>query len=197
MYINRDLSHGINHVIKVRDNALNISNKLNITDINVLLKIESAALFHDLWDHKYVCPLSSEYKDVKKKFSNELKLLFFSEHDIKDIEIIINNISLSHEMKLRKNNQEINLKHLQLLRDIVSDADKIEMLGKNGIERIIEFEIHKNHQTKISTLNKTIKDIYDNKLSKLLIDKYIKTEPGIELAKPLIEELNEYIKKLN
>jgi len=46
---------------------------------------------------------------------------------------------------------------LQLMRDIVSDADKLEMLGFNGIQRIIEFQMYKYPKTKSKELKKTIK----------------------------------------
>ena len=73
LYRGRDMSHGINHVSKVRDNAMLISKELNINDSYTLIKIETASLFHDLWDHKYVSPLSMEYNIIKEKFKDELK----------------------------------------------------------------------------------------------------------------------------
>tara|TARA_B100001094_G_C18007473_1_gene708373 strand:- start:36 stop:296 length:261 start_codon:yes stop_codon:yes gene_type:complete len=74
------------------------------------------------------------------------------EYKNKNIEIIINNISLSPEIDLRKNNESLNLKHLQLMRDILSDADKLEILGLSGIKRIVEFEMFKNSKVKSDEL---------------------------------------------
>ena len=197
LYRGRDVSHGLHHVLKVRDNAMLISRELNITDSYKLIKIEAAALFHDLWDHKYINPLSMDYKRTKDKFKYELKIRFFSDQEIKDIEIIINNISLSREMKLRDTNNLLNLKHLQLMRDIVSDADKLEMLGIRGIERIILFQMHKYSNTKSNELKDIVKKIYDTKISKLLDENYIRTEPGREMAKPLMQYMKNYIEMIN
>ena len=197
LYKDRDTSHGISHVSKVRDNAMLISKKLNITDSYRLIKIEAAALFHDLWDHKYVNQTSIEYKIIKNKFNDELKKRLFSPQEIKDIEIIINNVSLSREIELRKNDKLLSLKHLQLMRDVVSDADKLEMLGISGIERIIEFQMHKYPNTKSHELKSIVKKVYDTKISKLLDENYIKTEPGRDMARPLMQEMKNYIERIN
>ena len=196
LYRGRDSSHGIIHVYKVRDNAMEICNKLNIKDPNVLIKIEAAALFHDLWDHKYIHSSSNKYMDIKNNFRDRLKEENFSEHDIKDIEIIIDNVSLSREIEYRKNDKVLNLKHLQLMRDIVSDADKLEMLGNNGISRIIKFQEYKRPDTKPEELNFIIKKVYVEKISKLLKENYIKTKPAKDMAEPLMLEMNEYIKNI-
>ena len=197
MYAGRDCSHGIEHVHKVRDNAMLISKKLDIKDSYRLIKIEAASLFHDLWDHKYIDSKSIEYKKIKDKFNDELKKRLFSDQEIKDIEIIINNISLSREIDLRKNNKSLNLKHLQLMRDIVSDADKLEMLGLSGIKRIVEFEMFKNPKVKSDELKIILKKIYDEKISKLIEEEFIRTEPGREMAMPLMEEMKNYIEIIN
>jgi HD superfamily phosphodiesterase len=196
LYHGRDSSHGIAHVTKVRENALLISKKLNINDTMTLVKIEASALFHDLWDHKYIVPSSEEHALIKHYFWKELKKKLFSDHDIKDIEIIINNISLSREIYFKKNNQSINLKHLQLIRDIVSDADKLEMLGISGIDRIVEHEMHKYPNTKADKLKEVVMKVYSEKISKLLSENYIKTEPARELAVPLMVEMDTYIKMI-
>ena len=197
LYEGRDVSHGVQHVSKVRDNAMLISRQLDINDSYILIKIEAAALFHDLWDHKYVDHFSIDYKRTKDKLKYELKKMLFSDQEIKDIEIIINNVSLSREMKLRSANNYLNLKHLQLMRDIVSDADKLEMLGISGIERIVEFQMHKYPNTKSEELKSIVKNVYNTKISKLLDENYIKTEPGREMAMPLMQEMKNYIKMIS
>jgi HD superfamily phosphodiesterase len=193
MYKGRDSSHGIHHAVKVRNNAMLLSEKMNINDKNILIKIEAAALFHDLWDNKYVEYANNKYKDIKDTFYKNLRREYFSDHDIKDIEIIIDNISLSREIKFREENIEMNLKHLQLMRDIVSDADKLEMLGLNGINRIIEYQMYKFPKTKSEELKEIVKKVYDNKISKLIEYNYIRTEPAKEMARPLMNEMKAYI----
>ena len=197
MYKDRDISHGITHVLRVKKRAMLISKKLDITDSYLLLKIETAALFHDLWDHKYIEPKSIEYKTTKDTFREKLNKRLFSDQERKDIEIIIDNISLSREIELRSNNEFLDLKHLQLMRDIVSDADKLEMLGISGIERIIEFQMHKCPNTKSHELKSIIKKVYNTKISKLLDENYIKTEPGRHMARPLMQEMKNYVDRIN
>lgn len=188
---NRDISHGYIHALKVRDNALEIAKHLNIDDKVKLLKIETASLFHDLWDKKY---LNSEHQEQsKKKFKRNLKDLKFNNKDIKDIEIIIVNISLSDEMRLRNLGHNISLKNLQEMRDIVSDADKLEMLGQNGIDRIIQYEIFNRNNQNVENVKNEIVKVYDNKISKLLKDNYIKTDYAIKLAQPLFQEMTYYV----
>jgi HD superfamily phosphodiesterase len=196
MYKGRDKSHGITHALNVSRNSLFISNELNIKDKLTLLKIESAALYHDLWDHKYINSNSDECKNIKKKLHYYLKRNFFSDHDIQDIIIIIDNISLSKEIERRNNSSILDLKHLQLIRDIVSDADKLEMLGNTGINRIFQFEYYNIEHTE--ELNQehfknVFIDIYNRKLSKLLKENYIITEPAIKMAIPLMEETEHYL----
>ena len=188
---NRDISHGYIHALKVRDNALEIAKHLNIDDKVKLLKIETASLFHDLWDKKY---LNSERQEQSKKiFKRNLKDLKFNNKDIKDIEIIIVNISLSDEMKLRNLGHKISLKNLQEMRDIVSDADKLEMLGQNGIDRIIQYEIFNRNNQNVENVKNEIVKVYDNKISKLLKDNYFKTDYAIKLAQPLFQETTYYV----
>ena len=138
-----------------------------------------------------------EYKRTRDKFKYELKRRLFSDQEIKDIEIIINNISLSREMELRSTDSLLSLKHLQLMRDIVSDADKLEMLGISGIERIIEFQMHKYPNTKSEELKNIVKRVYNTKISKLLDENYIKTKPGREMARPLMQEMKNFIERIN
>lgn len=194
LYSGRDPSRGIVHVTNVRTNALMICDKLNINDINILVKIEAAALFHDLWDHKYIIPNSDSAEKIKNRLYIELRKIYFSDHDITDIVIIINNVSLSREINMRQNKEFLNLKHLQLMRDIVSDADKLEMLGLYGIYRMIEFEFKKEPTINPDRLKKVVIKVYNKKISKLLNENYIKTEPGRKIASPLMQEMDNYIK---
>ena len=207
--------------MKVRENSLKLANILNIKESIELIKIETAALFHDLWDSKYI-KNDKEYISVRNNFRRELSAIYFSTHDITEIEIIIDNVSLSKEIKRKNSKYKIidnikckesereseresekesekeipELKHLQLLRDIVSDADKIEMLGNEGIKRIVDYEIfNKPHKTS-KELEEVVLEVYDKKISKLLSENYIRTKPGREIAEPLMKETEFLIRKL-
>lgn len=223
LYRGRDVSHGIEHVMKVRENSLKLAKILNIKESIELIKIETAALFHDLWDSKYI-KNDKEYVSVRNNFRRELSAIYFSTHDITEIEIIIDNVSLSKEirrkssrhknkiidnMKCKESERESEkeskkdsekeipeLKHLQLLRDIVSDADKIEMLGNEGIKRILDYEIFNRPQKTSKELEEVVLEVYDKKISKLLSENYIRTKPGREIAEPLMKETELLISKL-
>lgn len=201
MYKGRDKSHGINHALCVRNNALKISEELKIKDPLTLIKIEAAALYHDVWDNKYIIPNSEEHLTKKYELKDKLKYTYFSEHDIHDIMIIIDNISLSKEMAQRNNPEVLrpNLKHLQFMRDIVSDADKLEMLGQSGIDRVFQFEYYRiNNDKKLNHENfkKVFIEIYNRKLKFLIRDNYIVTEPGRKLAEPSMKYTEEYVNSI-
>lgn len=201
MYKGRDRSHGINHALSVRNNALKISQELKIKDPLTLIKIEASALYHDIWDHKYVTPNSDEHLTKKYELEDKLKNTYFSDHDVQDIMIIIDNISLTKEMA-RKHNPNIsrqNLKHLQFMRDIVSDADKLEMLGQSGIDRVFQFEYYRvNNEKNLNHkhFKKVFLEIYNRKLKFLIKDNYIITEPGRKLAEPLMKHTENYVNSL-
>ena len=201
MYKGRDRSHGINHALCVRNNALKISEELKIKDPLTLIKIEAAALYHDVWDNKYITQNSDEHLIKKYDLEDKLKNTYFSDHDIQDIMIIIDNISLTKEMTQRNNPEVLrpNLKHLQFMRDIVSDADKLEMLGQSGIDRVFQFEHYRvNNEKKLNPqhFKKVFLEIYNRKLKFLIRDNYIVTEPGRKLAEPLMKYTEEYVNSL-
>lgn len=201
MYKGRDRSHGINHALCVRNNALKISEELKIKDPLTLIKIEAAALYHDVWDNKYIIPNSEEHLTKKYELEDRLINTYFSEHDIQDIMIIIDNISLSKEMAQRNNPEVLkpNLKHLQFMRDIVSDADKLEMLGHSGIDRVFQFEhymVNNDKNLNHENFKKVFVEIYNRKLKFLIRDNYIVTEPGRKLAEPLMKYTEEYVNSI-
>ena len=193
-YKNRDKSHDLDHCLKVKKNSLDLCKSMNISDYNTLFKIETAAILHDVWDHKYV----NDTSFIKKQVRDKLLLIYFSEHDIQDIFIIIDNVSFSKEIKQRNSNtslisNNLNLKHLQQMRDIVSDADKLEMLGKHGIKRIVLYEKHINPKSTIEEYVSKVKHYYSNKIKLLIDENYIKTEHAKFIAIKLINEMDELI----
>ena len=201
MYKGRDRSHGINHALCVRNNALKISEELKIKDPLTLIKIEAAALYHDVWDHKYIIPNSEEHLTKKYDLEDKLKNTYFSNHDVQDIMIIIDNISLTKEMAQRNNPELLrpNLKHLQFMRDIVSDADKLEMLGQQGIDRVFQFEYYRVNNEKYlnhENFKRVFIEIYNRKIKFLIRDNYIITEPGRKLAEPLMKHMEDYVNSL-
>lgn len=192
IYKNRDSSHDYNHVLNVLDNSLIIcdeyKDKLGLNDI---YKMVCCSLFHDAWDHKYI---SSNYERniIKESLKKKLSRLYFSDHDIQDIFIIIDNISLSKEINKRSQGETLDLKHLTTIRNIVSDADKMEMLGKTGYERFIEFEKLNNNN---NIINYDLKDNFniflETKINKLIFEDYLHSEYAKLESKKKYDELIE------
>ena len=79
-----------------------------------------------------------------------------------------------------------------LIRNIVSDADKLESLGKICIKRMIQYGIHHKIYSIEDHFNH-IKYHSINKLYKLLDDKYIITNIGRKLAEPRMIEMKNII----
>jgi HD superfamily phosphodiesterase len=197
----RDFSHDYTHALKVRDLSLIIFETL-LQD-NLMIKeslvptldndtsriiVTLAALCHDVPDGKYISEQQME-DEVHQLFH----VLYQSgvKKDIANIIVdIVLNVSWSKEVKGKK-------KHLgeyEILRDIVSDADKIEALGIIGFKRcyhyqckLMNIEEPKNPLTAPPTdydnleVRKKVLEHWSEKLCKLY-EFYIKTRPGKELG---------------
>ena len=191
-YSGRDYSHGWEHVTKVCENALLICKYENISCERDIIIIILASLGHDIWDHKYV----SEYfiDEIKRCFDNDMLEMGILAADRELIIRIIDNISFSKEFIMRQNGKEFDLEvPEERLRNIVSDADKLEALGVICIQRMIEYDIHIKNTHNIQAHFNHIKSHFQNKLSILIDEKYIKTQTGIRLAKPLMTQMKDII----
>lgn len=183
-YNGRDDSHGIEHVKQVAKIALNYSNSYYFTQ-NEIKIIIITALLHDAYDHKYIIDINKVKKDINKVLRN----LNFTDTEINTIHNIIEDISFSKEKKKRVDSKkEINTfndNRIQLIRNIVSDADKSTSLGEIAIIRMIQYM---NHSSRKKCEKKSMK-WYQNhidhiikhcneKLFILLSHNYIRTEIG-------------------
>lgn len=199
--INRDESHGAKHMENVAINSITILSRMNI-DLNEKFMniLVLSSWLHDVNDHKY----SNNYL-ITQMFNFLKGLDFIDDNDIQLVLNIIDNISFSKECRLKKKNINVEETWLNLLgekglliRNIVSDADKLEALGKQGIERCIKYskEYYKNKYGKNPTHDEIIMMVKNHANEKLLIlkDEYIRTKPGKQLAIPLHNELEKIIK---
>ena len=75
------------------------------------------------------------------------------------------------------------------IRNIVSDSDKIEALGIEGIHRMILYSIHKFDKISSKIIINDIKQLCKNKLYILVSDNYIRTDLGRKIASQKLEEL--------
>ena len=192
-YEGRDSSHGWEHVEKVCQNAISLcseSEKFNERDLKIII---ITALGHDIWDHKYVN--EEEEEAIKEKFIEDLMELGFMAMDRDLIIRIIDSISFSTEYQMRQKGKDFDLEvPEERLRHIVSDADKLEALGKICIIRMIEYEIISNEEE--VPLEQHMRHIQRHCQEKLylLIDKgYIRTKAAIMRAKPLMEEMKSIV----
>lgn len=190
--ITRDASHGYEHMKKVARNSLIIyNNTINLDLVSTSREkfcrlLLAVSWLHDVADKKY---------DHDGKLGILLKEFVLSIFD-KDADLILDTIirtSYSNEINMAKIDWHDKLgPDGVILRNIVSDADKIEALGYIGVVRCMTFTIEtfkKNGMELIfDKVIKTVKEHADDKLLRLL-DNYIKTDYGKELAKPLHIEM--------
>jgi HD superfamily phosphodiesterase len=191
-YKMREASNGYDHIYTVYNLSKIISNKLNIINKKDLLIIKCSALFHDVWDNKYISN-EKEVISLKKELREDLKRINLNDSNIDDIYTIIDNISFTKEYNLNKLGERLYLGELNLLRDIVSDADKISSLGREGIIRMFIYEYFLDKEKDIDDYIFIIKKLYHNRFLPLINNNYIKTTYGKILAKPLILEMREII----
>ena len=197
-------SHSDAHMRLVFNNATKIYEHTYGTEMlndPLYLLIATVAWLHDVADHKFI----KHEPDLKFKVTNFLNTFTEEFHFlVKDskyeeifttnkIESIIDRISFSKEKKYGDNDWLELLGEIGVtVRNIVSDADKLEAIGKAGIQRCAmyaqeKFEHENIEATKEMILNHVVTH-YDDKL-KHLSTKYMRTEYGKELAKPLDEEM--------
>lgn len=174
-----DESHNIEHHTDVFKNALNILSQLKLDEHTkkewdrLFQLILYTTMLHDTIDHKY--PKNMEYKRIS--------LCNFLEEHIPSSKTgilwIIDNISYSKEVKFGYpiNTDQI----IQLARNIVSDADKLESIGDIGIIRCYQYAKASNPTATNTEITKLVVQHCHDKLLKIK-DDFIRTEPGIIFA---------------
>jgi len=208
----RDESHGYTHMKKVYENTLTILNMINfseyqldIYEINNVRKLSIiSSWLHDVFDYKY-----DTNGILKKKCALFMeKKLLIDKNNIDLIINIIDRISFSKQVYMMKTNGFLDWdivlgKNGTLIRNIVSDADKMESLGKIGMDRCIIYKkemYYKRYGSEIS-IDQLKEIIYTYSKTRMLIlyPSYIMTNPGKILCKPLYEEfctlLEDFVKK--
>ena len=190
-YLNRDRSHGVDHIQKVLKNVDKISKHFIFSSREEVI-LRTCALLHDAYDHKYF-QKPEDIRNIKEKISDDLTRFGLSWNEIQIIFIIIDNISFSKEKAQRDRYYDLITllsPNMISIRNIVSDSDKIEALGIEGIQRMILYSVHKisNEIMTISIMD-DIKKLCKNKLYILISENYIRTDVGRKIASQKLEEL--------
>lgn len=193
----RDPSHGLDHMNRVTNNAKQIFEMLCLKCQLTFDLVVITAFLHDVIDHKY--DFDGNLRERTINFLNSI----IPEHS-QLILNIIDRLSYSKENEAIQLGQKNDWKEVLgemgcLIRDVVSDADKIEALGKIGLERCIEYSKHayfQKHGIEIDdrTLKENVRIHADEKLLRLK-DEFIRTEAGKRLAEPLHQEFVQELEK--
>lgn len=181
----RDATHGHAHMEKVAQNAMIILKELGIMDDNIIRLVTIGAWLHDVADHKY---------DRDGTLDKKLDIFLHSittELEFVRIKDVINKISFSKEDKYRKSGK---FYEPDPVREIVSDADKIEAIGNIGLIRCADYsrEIYKeknNEEISDDQLVNAVRLHSNEKLLRLLPENFISTEAGKRMAQPLHDEM--------
>ena len=155
----RDASHGMEHFMHVRRMALDLSAEVPsptpewLTDRSIALRLdkkpsaecacltsplllELTALAHDIRDHKY----GAATEAVLAKMLEVLGSCGLSPAEAQAVIMAAENVSLSRQLRGEMQAQELFDAGALWLRDVVSDADKLDALGVQGLQRMVEFE---------------------------------------------------------
>ena len=180
-----DESHNVQHHIDVFRNAMIIVADIDIKNRRMIEMITYSALLHDTIDNKYKENLE-EKREILKKFLDAVVTI-----ERQNIQWVIDNISYSKEV--RNGYPEHTDPIVQQVRDIVSDADKLEAIGNIGIERCKQYTMAFNSNlTEEELVAEVIKHCNEKLLR--LSEHFIRTKKGKELAAPLHQQIVEYCK---
>lgn len=180
-----DDSHNHIHMKKVVSNSFEIIDNDGelrekiYSNYQIVRLVMIVAWLHDVRDHKYPNSITQEELDD-----------FICTIDPDNLELIkklIQNISWSKEAKGQR--ESFNEDHQTIL-DIVSDADRLEALGKIGIKRCETFIRERG-----GMIPQDIIIHCHEKLLRILPDGFIKTSYGKKLAQPLHQEIVDYVEK--
>lgn len=184
----RDKTHGFMHMRTVAQNAKMIMLHMKLTDKQKKYAMIVAWL-HDVAVHKYDKD-GSLYKAMSD-FVHTIE----NKQNAEYILHCIKSVSFSHE---KKNGYRYYEKILPsewvIVRNIASDADKLEALGNTGISRCSDYAQIKSE--KKLTNNEVLQYVWTHAQEKLLLlyKYYINTQNGKLLAKPLHETMIKWFK---
>jgi len=211
-YEGRDSSHGMEHIRRVFFWLEELIKDMEDENDKNIVRI--AALFHDAYDHKYALKYApknpQKWIDNKKRQINISIDAYTTNKEQKLIHRIIDNVSFTKEKKKRGLNQEKTIRLMNChnnqkknnkeenLRNIVSDADKLDAIGKKAIDRMYYYQeadiTHKKYSDEwFKSHIDHIQTHCKEKLYILMEHNYIQTDKGREIGKEHLQELKDIV----
>lgn len=183
--VGRDPSHGYEHMKQVFKNSQEICAKIcaegTLISADVIRWIAIVAWLHDVADHKY---------DKDGVLMEKVKTFVYEQVVDKDdaeyVLMCIEMVSFSKEKKEgMKYYEKILPEKFVIVRNIVSDADKLEAIGVIGLQRCEAYTKHiakeKNEQLTDEEVLYRIAEHCKEKLF-ILATSYMRTNPGRKMA---------------
>ena len=188
----RDDSHGHAHMKAVAETTRFIIERDFIDESgNLTLDAITAAWLHDVADHKY-----DHDGTLEQKLDDFGTANIWNYQEIKQV---IKYVSFSTENKAITAGTPLNFlailgAYYSQIRDIVSDADKLEAIGTIGIQRCIEYTTHTNPTHTHAQVKSDVKKHADEKLLRLA-SQFIKTPTARTIANIRHKEMEEWLHK--
>ena len=185
----RDPSHGIEHFERVRELSIKLADKETVLTDEQSLLLQLGALCHDVLDHKYI--ISEEhYGSMKRDLQEALKdVACLQDQQMEDVLLLAENISLSREEKGNLQEKELTDRRLLDLRNFISDADKLDALGRQGLERLVQYQLA--HIDIGQLTPEYLRGMAHKHLLKRFF--YLRTTSGFSLGKELYEEMEDIL----
>ena len=186
----RDDSHGHAHMKAVAEMTRYIVEQ-DFNDVSGHLTLDAitAAWLHDIADHKY------DHDGTLEQRLDEFGTANIPNYA--EIKQVIKYVSYSTEHKAILAGTPLNFKQIlgdyySNIRDIVSDADKLESIGVKGMERSLTYNTDTNPTFTHAQVIAEVRKIYDEKLVKLATQ-FIRTPTARAIAQKEHTKMEEWL----
>jgi uncharacterized protein len=189
---NRDDSHGHAHMKAVAEMTRNIVEQDFIDESgSLMLDAITAAWLHDIADHKY------DHDGTLEQRLDAFGRTNISNYN--EIKQVIKYVSFSTENKAIIAGTPLNFPailgaYYSQIRDIVSDADKLEAIGIVGIQRCVEYTTHTNPTYTHAQVISDVKKHAHEKLLRLA-SQFIKTPAARAAAIIRHKEMEQWLQQ--
>jgi len=139
----RDASHGMEHFRRVAKLAVRLAEReprFERAEENWLL-LQCSALAHDVVDHKYVP--AAEAPLLRERMVRCMTDCGLDPRAARRVELVADNISLSRELKGELALADLEREGCLIVRHLVSDADKLDALGEQGLRRLLQYNVER------------------------------------------------------